>query len=394
VFALRVFCEVVVRCMTQCTRCGVGFFVRDTAASPAGVCRALVLLLAFCIPAVGNDEAPSGDAKLARVAVKAIPPFVYTDQASPTGYSIDLWNEIAFDLGMRTEFLVLKSVPDLLDAVEDGRADGAIAAITINAEREARVDFSHPFYRSGLRIVVPAQSGPTWASSFRRLLSADLMAMLLTLVGLTLLSSHLLWLIERGVNPECFPSGYFHGVGEALWWSVATIITGGCENKAPVSLFGRLVAVAWMLGSIILVASFTATLSSQMTAETVSGAIAGPDDLPGRRVATVVNTIAASDLRERNVKVRECQDITTALKELADGHADAVVFDAPVLVHAVNSDWNGRVRLVGPLFEPQDYGIVVSRGSPLRKAVNQALLSLTEKGKLAELNEKWFGQRE
>ena len=225
-------------------------------------------------------------------------------------------------------------------------------------------------------------------------MSADLLAMFLTLVGLTLIASHLLWFIERGVNPDCFPARYFHGVGEAVWWSVATIITGGCENKAPVSLFGRLVAVAWMLGSIVLVASFTATLSSQMTAETVAGAITGPDDLPGRLVATVANTSAVPDLRNRNAKVRECQDLATALKDVADGRADAVVFDAPVLAHEVNRDWNGRVRLIGPLFEQQNYGIVLPRGSALRKAVNQAMLSLEETGKLAELNEKWFGQRE
>jgi polar amino acid transport system substrate-binding protein len=381
-------------CATQFSSDAMGFRGRDTAVAVAGLCRAIAVILVLSISAVGNDEVPSVDAQLARVAVKAIPPFVYTDQASPTGFSIDLWNAIAATINVRTEYVVVQSVADILDAVDQGTADAGIAAVTINAEREARVDFSHPFYRSGLRIGAPARSGPTWASSFGRFLSADLLAMLLTLVGLTLIASHLLWFIERGVNPDCFPAGYFHGVGEAVWWSVATIITGGCENKAPVSLFGRLVAVAWMLGSIVLVASFTATLSSQMTAETVAGAITGPDDLPGRLVATVANTSAVPDLRKRNAKVRECQDLTTALKDVADGHADAVVFDAPVLAHAVNRDWNGRVRLIGPLFEQQNYGIVVSRGSPLRKAINQALLSLEEKGTLAELNEKWFGQRE
>lgn len=372
----------------------MGFRRRGATTGHDALFSVVAVFCSFGSAAFASNLDASEDARPIRVAVKAIPPFVYTDQASPAGFSVDLWNEIASAINIRTEFMVLKSVADILDAVEQGRADAGIAAVTINAEREARVDFSHPFYRSGLRIGVPARGGPTWAASFGRFLSADLLAMLLTLVGLALIASHLLWLIERGVNPECFPSGYFHGVGEALWWSVATIITGGCENKAPVSLFGRLVAVAWMLGSIVLVASFTATLSSQMTAETVTGAISGPDDLPGRLVATVAGTSAASDVRKRNAKVRECQDLPTALKDVAEGRADAVVFDAPVLSHAVNKEWSGRIRLIGPLFEQQNYGIVISRGSSLRKAVNQALLTLTEQGKLAELNEKWFGQRE
>lgn len=353
-----------------------------------------VVLICFGMWEFPSTAADVEDREVVRVAVKPIPPFVYADTSAPTGFSIDLWNQIAKTSGLQTEFVVFQTVTDILDAIEQGEADAGIAAITINAEREAKVDFSHPFYRSGLRIGVPARSGPTWFAATGRFVSADLFAMGLTLVGLTLIAAHLLWFIERGVNPECFPAGYFSGVGEAVWWSVATIITGGCENKAPVSLLGRLVAVAWMLGSIVLVASFTATLASQMTAETVAGVISGPEGLPGRLVATVAGTNAVADLRERKARVRECVDLAGALREAASGRVEAVVFDAPVLAHAVKDNPDVGVRLIGPLFEHQDYGVVLPRGSRLRKAVNQALLGLAETGKLAELNLTWFGEKE
>jgi polar amino acid transport system substrate-binding protein len=101
-----------------------------------------------------------------------------------------------------------------------------------------------------------------------------------------------------------------------------------------------------------------------------------------------------ADLRERNAKVRECNDLTAALADIVESRADAVVFDAPVLAHAVNEKWSRTVRLVGPLFEQQDYGIAVRRGSALREVVNQSLLEIAENGVLAQLNEKWFGQKE
>ena len=329
---------------------------------------------------------------LVRVAVKPIPPFVYTDEPIARGFSIDLWNEIAEVIGVRTEFVVEETVQNLLTLAEEGRVDAAIAAVTINSDREAIVDFSHPYYRSGLRIGVPLRHGPTLFNTISRFLSLDLFAMLAMLATLTLIAAHLLWIIERGVNPECFPARYFSGVGEALWWSVATIITGGCENKAPVSLFGRLVAVAWMLGSIFLVAAFTATLSSQMTAESVAGAISGPDGLPGRTVATVRGSSAVKSLRNLRASVREFTDLAAAMAGVSEGMAEALVFDAPVLAHAVNEDPRSPIRLVGPLFEHQDYGIILPRGSKLRKPVNQALLTLVEKGKIAELNVRWFGE--
>jgi polar amino acid transport system substrate-binding protein len=336
---------------------------------------------------VAAAESPS-----LRVAVKPIPPFVYTDGPIPRGFSVDLWKEIAEVIGVHTEFVVEETVEDLLALAEEGRVDAAIAAVTINSDREARVDFSHPYYRSGLRIGVPTRHGPTLVSTISRFLSPDLFAMLAMLTALTLVAAHLLWLIERGVNPECFPSRYVSGVGEALWWSVATIITGGCENKAPISLFGRLVAVAWMLGSIVLVAAFTATLSSQMTTESVAGAISGPDGLPGRKVATVRGSSAVKSLRNLRASVREFSDLAAAMGGVSGGEAEALVFDAPVLAHAVTEDPRSPIRLVGPLFEHQDYGIVLPRGSDLRKSVNQAMLTLVENGTIGELNVRWFGE--
>lgn len=363
---------------------------RSQRPSVAAVLTAAVVAWAAVLPASGR----AGDAQPAvvRVAVKPIPPFVYTDGPEPRGFSIDLWNEVAETIGVRTEFVVEETVQDLLKLAEEGSIDAAIAAVTINSDRESHIDFSHPYYRSGLRVGIPMRSGPTMFATMGRFLSLDILTMFGMLAALTLIASHLLWFIERGVNSDCFPSRYVSGVGEALWWSVATIITGGCENKAPVSLLGRLVAVAWMLGSIVLVAAFTATLSSQMTAESVAGAIAGPDGLPGRIVATVQNTSAAKTLRELRASVRECPDLATAIAVVVEGKADAVVFDAPVLANAVKEDPRSPIRLVGPLFERQDYGIVLPRGSQLRKSVNQALLTLAEQDKIAELNVRWFGE--
>ena len=278
-----------------------------------------------------------------------------------------------------------------LDAVETRAADAAIAAITITVEREEHIDFAHPYFKSGLRVAIPARLGPTWFSTLRRFLSADMLGMFGALVGLTFLTANVLWFVERHVNSESFPRSYLAGVGESVWWSVATIITGGCENKAPVSLPGRMVAVAWMLGSIVLVASFTATMSSQMTAESVAGVISGPEGLPGRSVATVHGTAAVADLRAMNAHVVECASPNDAIQAVATGRADAVVFDAPVLAYLINSDDRCAVRLVGPTFETQDYGIALPSGSPLRKRVNIALLELAEAGKLVDLNRKWFG---
>jgi voltage-gated potassium channel len=50
--------------------------------------------------------------------------------------------------------------------------------------------------------------------------------------------------------------------GDALWWSISTVTTVGYGNEAPLSGWGRVIAVVLMIGGISLVGTVTATLTS------------------------------------------------------------------------------------------------------------------------------------
>jgi polar amino acid transport system substrate-binding protein len=49
------------------------------------------------------------------------------------------------------------------------------------------------------------------------------------------------------------------------------------------------------------------------------------------------------------------------------------------------------VHVIGPVFRKESYGIVFPANSRHRKRVNEALLTLKEKGTYEELYKKWFG---
>jgi polar amino acid transport system substrate-binding protein len=149
-----------------------------------------------------------------------------------------------------------------------------------------------------------------------------------------------------------------------------------------------------MLGSIVLVATFTATLASQMTTESIAGVITGPEGLPNRTVATVKGTAVVEALRDVQAIAVPCETIDSAIAVAAKGEAEAVVFDAPVLAYKIRNMPKCPVQLVGPVFEHQDYGIAIPSGSDLREKINRSLLAISESGRLAELNKKWFGEKE
>src|SRR5207249_431795 len=130
----------------------------------------------------------------------------------------------------------------------------------------------------------------------------------------------------------------------------------------------------------VFIAYFTATVTSALTVRQLRSDIQGPDDLPGKRVATVGNSTAARYLAERNLTTSDFTNIDEAIQSLERGEADAIVYDAPVLQYYASHEGKGKFQVVGAVFRKESYGIQFPEGSPLRKPVNEALLRLHENG--------------
>lgn len=101
-----------------------------------------------------TDAAPAGRDLV--VATRVLPPFVIEEEAGKySGFSIDLWEAIATEAKLRTHLEAYRTLPELLDAVATGANPVGIAAVSITAQREEKLDFSQPMFRSGLQIMVP-----------------------------------------------------------------------------------------------------------------------------------------------------------------------------------------------------------------------------------------------
>lgn len=81
-------------------------------------------------------------------------PFEFTDnQNNVKGYDVDIINAIAKEEGLKIE-IVSMPFDGLIPAMMTSQIDGAIAGITITEERAKKVDFSAPYYNSGLSAVI------------------------------------------------------------------------------------------------------------------------------------------------------------------------------------------------------------------------------------------------
>ncbi len=349
-------------------------------------------------PALESSEADAStatDAAPLRVVTKTFEPFVIYDLQTRqyTGFSIELWEAIADELEVDYELYGVNSVAKLLDDVERGSADIATAGIGITSTREQTLDFSHTSFESGLQIMVADNRGLFDGVLFRvlaTLFTVDLIYILGFLILMLLISAHIMWLLERHYNPE-FPRGYVEGVWEAFWWSAVTATTVGYGDKTPKGTLGRIFGLFWMFAGLFILAYFTAGVTSTVTLQELQGTINGPEDLANKTVATITKSAADEYLLRQGIQPVQFTNEDRMYKALEDGDVQAIVYDAPVLQHYASHDGQGKVKMVGVIFEELSYGIAFGHDSPYREEVNQALLKLVENSTYKEIHDKWFG---
>lgn len=93
-----------------------------------------LVLVATCVASVALGSGTGASVGTVTVAVKPVEPFVYlaTDRP-PVGYSIDLWNEVALELGLETTWVEFETVGDIIDSLALEEVDVGIAAISMPA---------------------------------------------------------------------------------------------------------------------------------------------------------------------------------------------------------------------------------------------------------------------
>jgi polar amino acid transport system substrate-binding protein len=351
--------------------------------------KGLATLLLLLAAATASAQAPE---QTLRVATRLIRPFVFEEQGQLTGFSIELWREISAQMNIRSEFLVKPTVQELLRSVKSKEAALGIAAISITAEREKDLDFSQPMFDAGLQILTHVQGtrSAVIAAILAGVFSSSVLPVLVIVLLIIVATAHLVWLFERR-NPSSLLThrSYYPGIFEVCWWAASTLATQA--DQMPRTALARIVAVIWMFTSVVFIAYFTAAVTSSLTVQQLRGDINGPEDLPGKRVASVQGSTSVEYLKQHNIDVTEFPKIEDIYSALQQGQLDAVVYDAPVLLYYAAHDGSGKVQVVGSIFRKENYGIVFPSESRYRKPVNEALLKIKETGIYDQLYKKWFG---
>jgi polar amino acid transport system substrate-binding protein len=136
----------------------------------------------------------------------------------------------------------------------------------------------------------------------------------------------------------------------------------------------------------------TALFAADYTASSLEANIDDIEDLRGKKVCTVEDTVTMDYLKEWGAIAVPYKSFEEAVDGMLRGEGDAAVFDTPVVRYYTKNEGASKVFLVPGIFHPEYYGFAFPEGSPLREKVNQALLDIREREaqSYAEIYKKWF----
>ena len=335
-----------------------------------------------------DPPAPSTNAAEVAVGLSEFPPFAVKTKDGWTGLDVDVANAFAEQAGMRCRFVEIPETADLLSAVRTGGVDMAMSAITVTDARRRLVDFSTPYFDSGLRLLVRRDSLKVTLSDKLSVFWQTIRFYAVVLMAVVLLFATVVWIAEmsrrdpNGLTPSV--GGYFR----AIYWAATTLSTTGYGDITPKRIVGRLLAIVCMVFGIITYAMIAGSFRSALTELVRSKQTVSLESLRGSAVAAQSGTTSEDYLSSRGTPSTKTDSVSNLCAMVESGGAAAALVDAPI------AEWLARSHpslvVAGDLLDPQKYAVALSKGSPLTERLDLSLLAMQSDGRMAAIRDRWL----
>ncbi|RMB98417.1 hypothetical protein DUI87_25323 [Hirundo rustica rustica] len=347
------------------------------------------------------------------------------------GYCVDLASEIAKHVGIKYKLSIVgdgkygardpetKIWNGMVGELVYGRADIAVAPLTITLVREEVIDFSKPFMSLGISIMIkkPQKSKPGVFSFLDPLAYEIWMCIVFAYIGVSVVLflvsrfSPYEWHLEDNTeeprdpqNPPDPPNEF--GIFNSLWFSLGAFMQQGCDIS-PRSLSGRIVGGVWWFFTLIIISSYTANLAAFLTVERMVSPIESAEDL-AKQTEIAYGTLDSGSTKEffRRSKIAVYEKMWSYMKSAEPSVFTKTTADGVARVRKskgkfaflLESTMNEYIEQrkpcdtmkVGGNLDSKGYGVATPKGSALRNAVNLAVLKLNEQGLLDKLKNKWW----
>jgi ABC-type amino acid transport substrate-binding protein len=312
---------------------------------------------------------PAAGAVPLKVAVYVVPPFVIKTDTGYGGMAIDIWQDTASKLGLSYQYVEMPTFSDLLQAVSSGQVDIAVADISITQERMQRMDFTQPWYNSGLRVMINQDRENHFGQVLQHVYQSGHLRIFMWLGIVIIAAVFALTLIDRHFD-EDFPEKWHEGIIESLYHVLSVVTSGKSSHKLLFGVWGRLIAAFWLICGVTVVAYVTSTITASMTVLSLNDEIHSAADLQGHTVGVVEGTVGESWCLDAGVSTQTFINLPAAVHALLRHQIAAIVGDTPALEYYDNSHPELPITEVGAIFAPSTYGFATPMGSKLARQVS------------------------
>ncbi|XP_061189245.1 glutamate receptor 2-like [Saccostrea echinata] len=293
-----------------------------------------------------------------------------------------------------------------------GKADLALASLTITRARQRVVDFTKPFMKIGISIMIkkPDKQKPGVFSFMEPLDSMVWVCVSLAFTGVSLVLffvgrwSPYEWRAEA-TRKEISVTNAFT-LSNTLWFSLGALMQQG-SDIFPRSISGRIVGSAWWFFTLILISSYTANLAAFLTIERLIPPIQGVEDLVKNKDVEYGTYKGGSTeaffemsqvpIYNQMYEYMKANEKKVMVKSDEEGYARVRQSkgDYAYLVESPKNDYQNQKKpcntmKVGENLDHKGYGIATAPNSALRKDLNLVVLMLREEGELHKLQRKWW----
>ncbi|XP_062217969.1 glutamate receptor 3.1-like isoform X2 [Phragmites australis] len=281
---------------------------------------------------------------------------------------------------------------ELVQMVENNVFDGAIGDIAITMNRTQTVDFTQPFIETGLVILAPVKKHITNSWAFLQPFTLEMWCV----TGLFfLIVGVVVWVLEHRVNDD-FRGPPREQIMTIFWFSFSTLFFAHRENT--MSTLGRGVLIIWLFVVLIIVSSYTASLTSILTVQQLDTSIRGLDDLKssdypiGFQVGSFAEEYMVKELNISRLRLKALGSPEEYAENLKlgpkKGGVMAIVDERPYVELFLSTYC--KIAVAGSDFTSRGWGFAFPRDSPLQIDLSTAILALSENGELQRIHDKWL----
>lgn len=228
------------------------------------------------------------------------------------------------------------------------------------------------------------------AELFRGLYEWGHMRIFAIAFGVMVAATLALAIFDRRLDPE-FPRDWPSGLAQSFYHVMSTSAAGSSSHKRLIpGPIGHLLAGIFLASGVIAIAYITSSMTSVMTIDKIRGHIVSFQDLAGKKVGSVAGSTGETYCESAGFDTRTFDGLQGAVQALTERRVDAIVYDSPILRYYNKQHPELELNEVGAVFEPRQYGFALPLNSPIRRAIDEELLKLSEDGYTNRLNRKYF----